>query len=317
MIFYHHDLGTHFKRFGINLPLRDDRPDRVFATLKGELEHLEPVVIEEIEKLTLKDLSLAHSEDLVRKWENLELLKEELKRTYDNGGDPRDFEALSLTKVAQFRDHILLQGGATLKALELSLSEKERFVFFLGGGMHHARKDFGSGFCPIQDLVIAMRKCQQAGKIKRGLIIDVDAHMGDGTSEVTFDDETIDTMSLHMAKAWPFECELSITPSTYDVGFLPGEEETYLSELEKGLASFDERDYDALIVVAGADPHEKDILLSTQDMKLTKEQLLARDLMIYQWAKKKGLPQLWVMAGGYGDEAHSIYSQFLLEVLKK
>ncbi len=315
MIFYHQDLGTHFIRFGIDLPLRDDRADRVFSSLKESFPHLEPIDINSIPMLCQEDLALVHSQEFLKNWSELNSLKKALKKTYEHKDSDKKFEKVSLENVSAFKDHLLLQGAATLSALEMALTQK--FIFFLGGGMHHARRDFGSGFCPFNDLVVAMRVLQKKGKIKRGLIIDVDAHMGDGTSEVTYDDPSIDTMSLHMAKQWPFQSELSITPSTYDDAFLPGEEETYLSRLEKALAFFDSRVYDAVIVVAGADPYELDTLPSSKDMRLSREQLFARDEMIYHWCQKKKVPQLWVMAGGYGDEAHTIYTQFLKKRLSE
>ncbi|MEC7276114.1 MAG: hypothetical protein VXV96_07325 [Bdellovibrionota bacterium] len=312
MILYHPDLGTHFKKFGINLHLRDDRADRVFETLKEKEATLAPIEIEEIERLTLNDLLLVHSRSFYEKWSDLSLLKEELKVTYDNGGDPREFDKIDLKTVERFRDHILLQGGATVLALDWALSSK--FCFFLGGGMHHARIDSGSGFCPIQDIVIALRKKQEEGRIKKALVIDVDAHMGDGTSEVTKDDDSIDTLSLHMAKQWPLESELSITPSTLDITFKRGEDHLYLERLKEALQFFKERGpYDVIVVVAGADPYEKDALLSSQDLRLTRKQLLARDQMIYEFNGQ--VPQLWLMAGGYGDQAHSIYSQFLITLI--
>ena len=34
------------------------------------------------------------------------------------------------------------------------------FCFYFGGGMHHAQKDFGNGFCLLNDIVVAVRKLQ-------------------------------------------------------------------------------------------------------------------------------------------------------------
>ena len=52
-----------------------------------------------------------------------------------------------------------------------------------------------------------------------------------------------------------------------------------------------------------------------QLIELTKEEMLARDLMVYKWCQEKGLPQTWLMAGGYGKEAPKIYAQFILKIL--
>jgi acetoin utilization deacetylase AcuC-like enzyme len=65
------------------------------------------------------------------------------------------------------------------------------FCFYLGGGMHHARRDSGSGFCLLNDIVIAARRLQSEGLISSIWIIDVDAHKGDGTAELTYGDRSI------------------------------------------------------------------------------------------------------------------------------
>ena len=68
---------------------------------------------------------------------------------------------------------------------------------------------------------------------------------------------------------------------------------------------------DVAIVVNGADPFECDELSSTEKLKLTKEQLLLRDKMIYEFLLDRKIPQSYVMAGGYGKRAWEIYTQFL------
>ena len=64
-------------------------------------------------------------------------------------------------------------------------------------------------------------------------------------------------------------------------------------------------------VLAGADPYEKDGLPSTQKMKLTLEQLNQRDRMIYDFLKKREIPQAFLTAGGYGADAWEVYPPFM------
>jgi acetoin utilization deacetylase AcuC-like enzyme len=65
------------------------------------------------------------------------------------------------------------------------------------------------------------------------------------------------------------------------------------------------------IVVNGSDPYEHDELQSTDKLKLTREQLLARDIMVYEFLKDRKIPQSYIMAGGYGKRSWEIYTQFL------
>jgi len=91
---------------------------------------------------------------------------------------------------------ILAQVGGTYLACRLALSKGPGFCYFMGGGMHHARYDAGSGFCLINDAAIAVTKIlsenatANAGNgsaeqpVRLIWIIDMDVHKGDGTAEL-------------------------------------------------------------------------------------------------------------------------------------
>lgn len=64
-----------------------------------------------------------------------------------------------------------------------------------GGGLHHAKKSEGSGFCYVNDCVLAileLLKCHQ-----RVLYIDIDIHHGDGVEEAFFTTDRVMTCSFH------------------------------------------------------------------------------------------------------------------------
>lgn len=314
MILYHPDLGTELGLYGIDLPLRDDRSHQVFKILKRSFPELNEFSLEDLEVISREDLARVHDEEFLERWYDDEAFLLEMEKTYD----------CSLTldiphrPLRELRESILRQVSATYTALKKSLDSG--FTSYLGGGMHHARTDMGSGFCPVNDIVIALRKAQAENLIKRALVIDVDAHQGDGTAEVTKDDSSIMTFSLHMKEGWPLDCdELPRVNSDIDLGISRGDEENYLPSLKAALEQLNENHgrekFDAVIVVAGADPYEGDELLSAQGLRLSKEQMLARDLLIYKWCEENKIAQTWLMAGGYGEEVPAIYAQFLLKLL--
>jgi acetoin utilization deacetylase AcuC-like enzyme len=68
---------------------------------------------------------------------------------------------------------------------------------------------------------------------------------------------------------------------------------------------------DIAVVVSGADPHAKDTFPSTSGLQLSLEQLNTRDLMVYNFLKQKNIPRAYLMAGGYGEDAWEVYTQFL------
>ena len=73
---------------------------------------------------------------------------------------------------------------------------------------------------------------------------------------------------------------------------------------------------DLVIVELGADPYEGDELASTRKLKLTLEQMLERDMIIYNFLKERSLPMAFLMAGGYGKRAWEPYPPFLSRVIK-
>src|SRR5690606_35847782 len=110
-------------------------------------------------------------------------------------------------------EDVLFQCRGTLAAAFHAHSHGR--AFFLGGGMHHAMSFAGRGFCLLNDIVLTLRKMQQSKLIKRALVIDVDAHKGDGTAQITAHDSSIVTMSMHMAKGWPIDGSLG--PGPWDI----------------------------------------------------------------------------------------------------
>ncbi len=312
-IIYHPQLATELKRYGIELPLCDDRSEKVFNRLKEDFPVLRPLELSVLPKVDRKDLELAHVSEFLDEWFDDEKFPEQMLMAYDCNDPSRYNREKAQAPITQLRESILRQVAATCFTVEQALDHG--FCFYLGGGMHHARSNTGAGFCPLSDIVIAIRKAQIERRIDKVLVLDVDAHMGDGTAEITYGDSSITTVSLHMAEGWPINSELPITPSDFDIPFKKGEENQYLTRLQNQLYFLDEQKWDLIFVVDGADPFELDELKSSEGLKLTKEQLLARDMLIYKWARDGGIPQAWVMAGGYGDAAATIYSQFLLKVL--
>ena len=204
----------------------------------------------------------------------------------------------------------------------IALNSAEKFCFYLNGGMHHAHWNYGSGFCPVNDLVITIRLLQKEQKIRTAWIVDVDAHKGDGTAALTANDSSIQTVSVHMANGWPMTQPKTLAggkpnpafvPSTIDVPVAEGEESDYMPHLQNAMAEMVDRFPlpDFLLVVDGADPYEKDGLASTELIQLSLAQLLERDIFLYEFAQKHSVPCLFVMAGNYGDYSWEVYTNFL------
>jgi acetoin utilization deacetylase AcuC-like enzyme len=193
--------------------------------------------------------------------------------------------------------------------------------------MHHAQYDRGGGFCLVNDIVIAVRRLQAEGHIRQAWVIDLDAHKGDGTAALTADDDSITTLSIHMARGWPLDQPRvdekgrpnpSFIPSDIDIPVGEHQTDRYNARLKEGLERLKRlSDADLSIVVSGADPYEADELPSTSGMALTLEQLMERDRMVYSFLTAAAVPAAYLMAGGYGKNSWRVYAQFLEWVLLK
>lgn len=85
--------------------------------------------------------------------------------------------------------------GASLQAASLVDSGEANIAFNISGGLHHAMSMRASGFCYINDIVIAIISLLRKGR--RVAYIDIDAHHGDGVQEAFYNTNKVLTISIH------------------------------------------------------------------------------------------------------------------------
>jgi len=191
------------------------------------------------------------------------------------------------------------------------------FCHYLGGGAHHGHRDFGHGFCPLNDTALAICKLQAEQAVNEVWVIDLDAHKGDGTAAIFADSRGITTLSIHMAQGWPIDGSLprhhpSWIPSDVDIPIESGEENRYLDKLEAAYKKLESGSKpDLAIVLAGADVWENDALASTRLLNLDFEEIKQRDRLTYLFLEHNGIPSSWLTAGGYGEDSWQIHAAFL------
>lgn len=88
----------------------------------------------------------------------------------------------------------LVAGGSLLAAELVARGEVER-AFHFAGGLHHAFPDRASGFCYVNDPVLAILHVRERGL--RVAYVDIDAHHGDGVQFAFYRDPNVLTISTH------------------------------------------------------------------------------------------------------------------------
>jgi acetoin utilization protein AcuC len=87
--------------------------------------------------------------------------------------------------------------GQVKLAVDLIMEGKFKKVISIGGGLHHAKEDFGEGFCIYNDVAFCAKYLIEKYNLKKILILDTDAHAGNGTLEYFYDSEKVLFIDLH------------------------------------------------------------------------------------------------------------------------
>ena len=97
-----------------------------------------------------------------------------------------------------------LSCGGSIDSAYVLLRGDSNIAINWGGGLHHAKKCEASGFCYMNDIVLAILELLKYHR--RVLYVDVDVHHGDGVEEAFYLTDRVMTVSFHQ----------------YGEGFFPG-----------------------------------------------------------------------------------------------
>jgi len=122
-----------------------------------------------------------------------------LKRA-DSGVDPADgaVYGLGLGDNPVFRglwEVAQLVAAGSITAADLVARGEVTRAFHFGGGLHHAFPNRASGFCYVNDAVLAILRLREHGL--RVAYIDIDAHHGDGVQHAFYADPNVMSISTH------------------------------------------------------------------------------------------------------------------------
>ncbi len=141
------------------------------------------VALFESKSATKKDLLRVHDDEYVDLIFRLAL-----------EGKPYDSETPVSREILE--GAMFIVGGA-LDCGERAIEGKVGNCAALGGGHHHAGRNYGGGFCLFNDVAILVESLRSRFGLKRFLILDYDVHFGNGTSDIYYQDPTVLYISLH------------------------------------------------------------------------------------------------------------------------
>jgi acetoin utilization protein AcuC len=87
--------------------------------------------------------------------------------------------------------------GQAKRAADLVITGAFEKAISIGGGLHHAKRSFGEGFCLYNDVAFAATYLLKEYGLERILIVDTDAHAGNGTADYFYRDPRVLFIDLH------------------------------------------------------------------------------------------------------------------------
>jgi len=140
----------------------------------------------EPEKARIEDVELIHDSEYIRLVEAVCKSGGGLLDLGDTVVSPQSFEVA------------LYAAGGALKTVNLVMEKKFRNAFaVVRPPGHHAEKYCASGFCIFNNIAIAVAYLLKNFKLERILILDIDAHHGNGTQETFYETNKVLYISLH------------------------------------------------------------------------------------------------------------------------
>jgi len=242
---------------GAGHPFRGDRFANVVRLFEEQgLFRLPNVVLLKPRSVAKRDLLRVHDEEYV----NLIFRLAELSQPYDieTPVSPQILEAARL-----------IIGGAIEAGRAIYEGKVDRAVA-LGCGYHHAGRNYGGGFCLLNDVAVLVEYLREKYGLKRALILDYDVHFGNGTSDIYYSDPDILYISLHQdpRTIYPgtgfveqigedagegYNVNVPLPPGTGDQTYLYALRETFVHLAEEFKPEF-------IVANGGSDPHFADTL---------------------------------------------------------
>ncbi|RWS06230.1 histone deacetylase 1-like protein [Dinothrombium tinctorium] len=186
--YYDGDIGNYY--YGQGHPMKPHRI-RMAHNLILNYGLYRKMEIYRPHKATQEEMTKYHSDDYIRflrsiRPDNMSEYNKQMQR-FNVGEDCPVFDGL-------YEFCQLSTGGSVAGAVKLNKQAADIAINW-SGGLHHAKKSEASGFCYVNDIVLAILELLKYHQ--RVLYIDIDIHHGDGVEEAFYTTDRVMTVSFH------------------------------------------------------------------------------------------------------------------------
>lgn len=198
--------------------------------------------------------------------------------------------------------------AGTVMAAELAI--KHGLAINLGGGFHHAFRHAGGGFCLFADVPLAILTLRSAGLAERAMIVDCDIHQGNGNASFFIRDPQVRIFDIYEDDNYPSIKQPETNPHPIPRGISTAD---YLALLKRELPpAIDAFRPQVIFYLAGNDAFEGDALGHAD---ISADGLVQRDLFVVREARRRNIPTVMVLAGGYSSESWRISYRSIAQIL--
>jgi acetoin utilization protein AcuC len=279
--------------FGYGHPMRGDRYEKALEEFK-KMNLLENLTVNEPEMIPENIVSFFHKPGYIKK------VKEVSKRGMGYFGE----------EVPTFKgiyEVALLSVRASITATNYLLDENQcNIAINICGGWHHAFEDKGRGFCIFNDIAIAANYLLKEKKVRKIMVIDYDAHHGDGTQRAFYNNPNVYTVSFHQNPdtLYPF-----MTGYENEIGVEEGkgfnrnfplsqfcDDEEFISNVKQLSGLIRDFTPEVLILQMGVDGSEE---CTISNMRLTKDSYDFTSNLLMDLQNEYGFKTLTLGGGGF------------------
>lgn len=169
-----------------------EKPERLFEIYKYLDNKSSEFVFYEPECISDAELNRAHST----------FYTNQIKQ-YSEQGDNHNYDKDTYINKHTYETAKLAAGGCFKLADAIMREEIDKGFALVRPPGHHAETGRAMGFCVFNNIALTALHLIDNYQLDRILIIDFDAHHGNGTQEIFYDNEKVLTLSIHQNNIFP------------------------------------------------------------------------------------------------------------------